>query len=92
MDDGNRYEPYQYGMPEDEKRAEETPKTEGVKEENQTTQRYDYEYTPPQQTQSGTPKKSNGMKIIAFLALAIAFGVIAALVFRGTDLLIDRLT
>jgi len=91
MDDGNRYEPYQYGAPEEQPVTE--PIEEPIEEKKTEPQeefapKYDYNYTPPQ------PEKrnpGNSGKVLGIIALAVAFGVIAALVFQGTNSLFTKL-
>ena len=90
MEDGNKYDAYNYGVPEEPDKKEE-PIEESYEErleEESFVPRYDYNYTPPE------PEKKNGKggKTLAIVAVAIAFGLIAALVFKGTTMLMDYLT
>ena len=97
MSDENRYNPYQYGTgqePEKEERDMEETKTEETKaEENSYVPRYDYSYSQPQETQKPETevKKRNGIgRVLAVIALAIVFGVVASAVFQGTNRIINR--
>lgn len=126
----DRYQPYQYGMPEEPKFEEpdldevtlekvpegdapaesvqepqfaepelEQPDVEDAFEENveepvnNYAPRYDYSYSQPQQPQQPPkePKKGNGcLKVFGVIALAIVFGVVASMVFQGTNRIINR--
>ena len=110
----DRYQPYQYGMPEEpqfeepdltdvleEQKIEETDMNvePESKEETKTNPepRYDYNYSysqptnqPPQQPRN--PKKGGGcLKVFGVIAFAILFGVIASMVFQGTNRIINGL-
>lgn len=119
----DRYQPYQYGMPEEPKFVEpdmEEEKTEEVMDEGSSSDevavespqfdepdfeieieepvqdsapRYDYNYSysqPPRQPES--PKKSNGvLKVLGVIGLAIVFGVVASVVFQGTNRIINTI-
>ena len=104
----DRYEPYQYGTPE-EPQFEEPDLTEVLEEpENEETEnkdevnndpepRYNYNYSYSQQNdQSSQPskKQKNGsgcLKVFGVVAFAIMFGVIASVVFQGTNRIINGL-
>lgn len=103
----DRYQPYQYGMPEepkfeepefDEVDLEQVPEEEPDKEPTvQSVPRYDYNYSYSQQTSQTaqppkSPKKSNGfLKVLGVIGLAIVFGVVASVVFQGTNRIINGL-
>ena len=128
----DRYEPYQYGAPEEpqqeveaevvgtepvetenaepkfeevefvepefvEPKFEETEfvEPESIETEPKETQTYDYNYNysqysqQPQEPRGG--KKSNGfLKALGIVGLAVVFGVVASVVFKGTNYVIDR--
>lgn len=110
----DRYQPYQYGAPE-EPQFEEPDLTEVLeeqkieesdmnvepesKEETKTNSepRYDYNYSYSQQTnqppQQPIKPKSNGgcLRVFGVVAFAILFGVIASVVFQGTNRIINGL-
>lgn len=87
----DRYQPYQYGAPEEPKFEESDLETEEQIIENETTESETYNYWEPQQyTQPESPKKNNGGgKLLAIIGLAIVFGVIASIVFQGTNRIVD---
>ena len=133
MNDENRYEPYQYGVPQEPKfeepdiveqdvkagedifaedASEETRTDAGVEEpqfaepdfdnsfyEDKKEQensgyapRYDYNYHVPQ----GSPKPENPkkggngcLKVVFIVFIAIVFGVVASIVFQGSNRIID---
>lgn len=130
----DRYQPYQYGAPEEPKFEEpdlEEAKTEKMpvgetqtddttvnwtmveepqfaepdlenvqneetakqeEPETQTTPRYDYNYSysqPTKQSPSNTKKNNGIMKVLGVIALAIVFGVVASVVFQGTNRIIN---
>ena len=121
----DRYQPYQYGTPEepqfeepdltevqtevandnwtmaDEPKFEEqnmNDEPEIHEESNTNTEpRYDYSYSYSQQTnqlpQAPRKSKNNGgcLKVFGVVAFAILFGVIASVVFRGTNRIINGL-
>lgn len=95
MNDENRYEPYQYGQPQEPQFEE----PEFEEESKQTEQepymsRYDYSYTsqsvPPQNPIKEKKTGSSG-KVFATVALAILFGVLASVVFQVSNRVIDNL-
>ena len=123
----DRYQPYQYGMPEEPKfeepdleetKAEETATDDiqaadatvnwtmvdepqfaepDLEEEPEASSapKYDYNYSYSQPTnQSPEPpkdikKRGGGFKVFGVIALAILFGVIASVVFQGTNRIIN---
>ena len=93
MNDENRYEPYQYGAPQEPQFEE--PDLDNVTNEEAYTQepRYDYNYTgqtvPPQEPV--TKKKIGSIgKVFATVALAILFGVLASVVFQVSNRVINE--
>lgn len=101
MNDENKYEPYQYGMPEEpengESVEEEVEVEITVEEETpvESSQQYSYSYNydiPQPQTEQSTPKKNKKsfLKVAVILALAVVFGVVVAVVFKGTTYIMDR--
>lgn len=110
----DRYQPYQYGMPE-EPQFEEPDLTEVLEEakleeadvniepenEEETKKnpepRYDYNYSYSQPTNQSpqpprNPKNGGGcLKVFGVIAFAILFGVIASVVFQGTNRIINGL-
>lgn len=119
MNDENRYEPYQYGRPQepdfDEPEYEEvnSEKTEaqesqqdeprfaepdfaeesGTTDQEPYTPRYDYSYSSQsvsQQEPSVNKKTGSIGKVFATVALAIVFGVMASVVFKVSNRVIDR--
>lgn len=116
MSDEYKYEPYQYGAPQEpqfeepdlnqeemqasdfgdaqveEPKFEETeyekPKFEKPKFEKPKFEEYDYSYSQPQEPPHDVkPKKSGGcfLKVLACIALAVVFGVVASVVFQATN-------
>jgi len=95
MDNENRYEPYQYGTPQEpkEEKADFEVKEETVFEQNSDyTPRYDYNYSSPEPQKKPEKSKKSGvvLKIIAIVVLAIVFGVVAAGVYQGTNRIINK--
>ena len=122
----DRYQPYEYGMPEEpkfeepdleevksEERSEETiepqfaePELEqSVFDETQQKEtepansmpKYDYNYSYTQSS-NGAPQSSNDhkgrggcLKVFGVIAFAILFGVVASVVFQGTNRIINGL-
>lgn len=98
----DRYQPYQYGMPE-EPQFEEPDLDVEVEEEapvqhDETTDsipRYDYNYSYSQPTGSSTQpldnthKRGGCLKVFGVIVLAILFGVVASAVFQGTNRIIN---
>ena len=95
MNDENRYQPYQYGEPQ-EPQFEEPDFEEEAKstEEEPYIPRYDYSYTsqsvPPQEPLEAKKGSSIG-KVFATVALAILFGLLASVVFQVSNRVIDNL-
>lgn len=102
MNDENKYEPYQYGMPE-EPEGQETSKNIEHGEENSVehseensvveTPYYFYdEVKQASQPDEEAPKKKMklGVKIAIILGIAIVFGAISAVVFQGTNFILER--
>lgn len=94
MNDENRYEPYQYGKPE-EPQFDEPDLDEGNYDESEPcTPRYDYSYTsqsvPPQEPVKQKQGVSVG-KLFVTVALAIVFGVFASVVFQVSNRVIDHM-
>ena len=116
----DRYQPYQYGVPEEPKFEE--PDLEEVKTEEETEPRfaepdletantesefveaeviepeiprYDYNYSYNQSTNEPTQLSKDNrprggcLKVFGVIALAIVFGVIASVVFQGTNRIIN---
>ena len=107
MSDDNRYEPYQYGKPQEpqfqepnedavkfeEEKINEEPKVEETSETpNFTMPRYNFEQpTPAPQP----PKKGNGIgifgKIVLTVCLAVLFGAIASATFQFSNRFLNGL-
>lgn len=94
MNNENRYEPYQYGAPQ-EPQFEKPDLDQDNGDESETyAPKYDYNYTsqsvapsePVQQKKGGTSGK-----LFAVVALAIVFGVMASVVFQVSNRVIDNL-
>ena len=111
----DRYQPYQYGVPEEPKFEEPDLEEVKAKEENEPRfaepefeavdveaeviepeiPRYDYNYSYSQPTNASTqqPKdnreKGGCLKVFGVIALAIVFGVVASVIFQGTNRLIN---
>lgn len=102
MNDENRYEPYQYGKPEEpqfeEPDLDEENKDEDFEERTSEPDpyvpRYDYSYTsqtvPPQEPVEQKKGGSIG-KVFATVALAIIFGLLASAVFQVSNRVIDNI-
>ena len=104
----DKYEPYEYGEPEEPQFAEpdlvdeieETFKESSCEEQPeikepapQTPPRYDYNasYSQQEEHQPSNPKKNKGsFKGLGVIGFAVLFGIIASLVFQGTNYVIDR--
>lgn len=99
MNDENRYEPYQYGQPQEPQFEEPEFEEPEFEEESKHTEqepympRYDYSYTsqsvPPQEPIKEKKKSPIG-KVFATVALAIVFGVLASVVFQASNRVIDN--
>lgn len=95
----DRYEPYQYGQPEEPKFEEpdldELDLGDGEWEQ-QAQPKYDYNYSYSQnenhmQQEPEKPKRNNGaLKVLGVIGLAIVFGLVASVVFQGTNRIINR--
>lgn len=113
----DRYEPYQYGMPEKpdaeeinakesdaEEINDEEPKADepqfaepDLEQEEHSAPHYDYHYYDSQDScqtadnQSNEKKPGGCMKVFGVIAIAILFGVVASVVFQGTNRIINGL-
>ena len=81
--------------PEMEAEHNEEPKVESQSrdEDYNYTTRYDYSYSMPQRErgQEEPRRKANPIgKVVAVVALAVVFGVLAAVVFQGTNRIMNR--
>lgn len=92
----DRYQPYQYGNPEEPKFEEpdlDEVQTEEPKEDSVSRYDYDYSYSQPTNQSPQPPKDvtNNGgcLKVFSVIALAILFGVVATFVFQGTNRIIN---
>ena len=111
----DRYQPYQYGVPEEPKFEE--PDLEEVKTEEETEPKfaepdlepanaepevieseiprydYNYSYNQPSNEPTQQPKddrvRSGCFKVLGVIALAIVFGVVASVVFQGTNRIVN---
>ena len=116
----DRYQPYQYGVPEEPKFEE--PDLEEVKTEEETEPKfaepdletanvepefvepeviepeiprydYNYSYNQPSNEPTKQPKddrvRSGCFKVLGVIALAIVFGVVASVVFQGTNRIVN---
>ena len=111
----DRYQPYQYGVPEEPKFEE--PDLEEVKAEEESEPRfaepeyetvdveaeviepeiprYDYSYSynqpssGPRQQQKDSRPRGGCLKVFGVIVLAIVFGVVASVVFQGTNRIIN---
>ena len=90
MSDDYRYEPYQYGgqpnVEPEEPKFEEPEREEPKYEEPQYAPKYDYNYSKPQNVQEPIKKDRRLLKTIA---LAIVFGMVASVVFQGSNLVVN---
>ncbi len=97
MDNENRYEPYQYGSPQEPKDEKADFEVEDNKGDEQSesydyTPRYDYNYSTPELQKKPDNQKKFGIvaKVIAIIVLAVVFGIVAAGVYQGTNRLVDK--
>lgn len=85
----------QFEEPEREAERNEEPKEkqQSYYEDYNYTTRYDYSYSRPQEEsrEEEPRRKANPIgKVVAIVALAVVFGVLAAVVFQGTNRIINR--
>lgn len=102
MNDENRYQPYQYGMPSEPGRDvnnfDEADKehTEPSVKKEEGVPKYDYSYVAPtggtgESKRTEGPKKMNGgSRLLAVVALALVFGIISAFAFQGTNYILGK--
>lgn len=91
MNDENRYEPYQYGKPQEPEFNE--PDLEEEKKEEEHIPRYDYSYSEQNESprEPIQEKKNNSLgKVFLTVVLAITFGIIASAVFQVSNRVIDK--
>lgn len=98
MNDENKYEPYDYGKPLEQKQESEIDHmpegdvgSEEEKEELTPTYNYSYEYRDTQQSnnQKKPTRKGNSFaKVVGFVVLAILLGGISAAAFQGSNYLL----
>ena len=95
MNDENRYEPYQYGEPQEPQFEEpEFDDSEKNIEQEPYMPKYDYSYSnqPESSPEPVKDKKSGSIgKVFATVALAIVFGVLASVVFQVSNRVINTL-
>lgn len=98
MNDEHRYEPYQYGMPEEPKETKEPELEEPALESMEERQRAQgetpyYYYNEPKQEnlqEQKAPRKKRGVKIAIVVGIAVIFGLVSAVVFQGANLIMER--
>lgn len=89
----DRYQPYQYGMPEEPEFEE--PELEQEQEQTSSVPKYDYNYSYSQPTNNmsqpprNTKNNSGCFKVFGVILLAILFGVVASVIFQGTNRIIN---
>ena len=89
----DRYQPYQYGMPEEPEFEE--PELEQEQEQTSSVPKYDYNYSYSQPTNNmsqpprNTKNNSGCFKVFGVILLAIVFGVVASVIFQGTNRIIN---
>ena len=103
MNDENRYQPYQYGSPQEpekdskvcaETNGEQEQPTESLDKKEGNVPKYDYSYVGQNSQQERLngmeqPKKKNGgTRFGVVVALAVVFGLVSSIVFQGTNYLL----
>lgn len=94
MSNEDRYEPYQYGTPQEpqfeEPDLEEMNQEEPEEPEESHAPKYDYSYTsqavPPQEP---VKKRNSGGRVFATIGLAVIFGIMASVVYQVSNRVID---